>query len=86
MRLVLVIFLEKVYFIGCIFDVKLQADNPVRWDVAERLNHKQKIQKVKHYGIQIYRRRMGEPRKKLRRRPQSPTPRTMAKATINIAY
>jgi hypothetical protein len=38
-------FLEKVYFIGCIFDVKLQADNHVRWDVAERLNRKHKTNK-----------------------------------------
>ena len=42
---IILFFLEKVYFIGCTFDVKLQADNLVRWDVAERLNHKQIIQK-----------------------------------------
>jgi hypothetical protein len=34
--------LAKVYLVACRFDVKLQADNPVRWDVAERLNRKQK--------------------------------------------
>jgi len=34
----------KVYFIAWYYDVKLQADNHVRWDVAERLNRKQ----VKH--------------------------------------
>ena len=33
--------LEKVYFIACRSVVKLQADNLVRWDVAERLNRKQ---------------------------------------------
>jgi hypothetical protein len=32
----------KVYFIAWYYDVKLQADNHVRWDVAERLNRKQK--------------------------------------------
>jgi hypothetical protein len=32
----------KVYFIAGHYDVKLQADNHVRWDVAERLNRKQK--------------------------------------------
>jgi hypothetical protein len=37
-------FCKKVYFSACTFDVKLQADNPVRWDVAERLNRKQKTQ------------------------------------------
>ena len=37
--------LAKVYFIASRFDVKLQTDNPVRWDVAERLNHKQKTQR-----------------------------------------
>jgi hypothetical protein len=35
------LLLEKVYFVACRFDVKLQADNLVRWDVAERLNRKQ---------------------------------------------
>ena len=34
----------KVYFVAWYYDVKLQADNHVRWDVAERLNRKQ----VKH--------------------------------------
>ncbi len=33
----------KVYFIAGHYDVKLQADNHVRWDVAERLNRKQKL-------------------------------------------
>jgi hypothetical protein len=31
----------KVYFIQWHYDEKLQADNLVRWDVAERLNRKQ---------------------------------------------
>jgi hypothetical protein len=31
----------KVYLMQCHFDVKLQADKHVRWDVAERLNRKQ---------------------------------------------
>jgi hypothetical protein len=31
----------KVYFIDWHYDVKLQADNHVRWDVAARLNRKQ---------------------------------------------
>jgi len=34
----------KVYFIDWHYDVKLQADNHVRWDVAARLNRKQ----IKH--------------------------------------
>ncbi len=33
----------KVYFIEWHYDVKLQADNHVRWDVAARLNRKQRI-------------------------------------------
>lgn len=32
----------KVYFTAWHFVVKLQADDLVRWDVAERLNRKQK--------------------------------------------
>ena len=32
----------KVYFVAWHYDVKLQADNHVRWDVAERLNRKQR--------------------------------------------
>ena len=36
----------KVYFVAWHYDVKLQADNHVRWDVAERLNRKQII----HWG------------------------------------
>jgi hypothetical protein len=36
----------KVYFVVGQYDVKLQADNHVRWDVAERLNRKQ----TKHIG------------------------------------
>jgi len=55
--------LAKVYFIASRFDVKLQADNLVRWDVAVRLNHKQKTQKEREkHGIQIHRRRMGKTR------------------------
>jgi hypothetical protein len=35
--------IEKVYFTLYTFDVKLQADNLVRWDVVPLgLNHKQK--------------------------------------------
>jgi hypothetical protein len=37
-------FAGKVYFVAWYYDVKLQADNHVRWDVAERLNRKQ----IKH--------------------------------------
>jgi hypothetical protein len=36
--------IQKVYFVAWYYDVKLQADNHIRWDVAERLNRKQ----VKH--------------------------------------
>jgi hypothetical protein len=39
----------KVYFIEGHYDVKLQADNRVRWDVAERLNRKQ----IKHIWRKI---------------------------------
>ena len=45
----------KVYFIQCYFDVKLQADKHVRWDVAERLNRKQmKTLGEKTNGLQIH--------------------------------
>src|SRR5512138_2957499 len=77
----------KVYFVAVHFVVKLQADNLVRWDVAPRgLNRKQKYNRLKIHGIQIHSRRMGSARKKLRRRTNAPTTRTMAKTAIDFAH
>jgi hypothetical protein len=71
--------LAKVYFIASRFDVKLQADNLVRWDVAVRLNRKQKThKKVKNMAYKYIAEEWAKPEEKLRRRTHAPTPSTVA--------
>jgi hypothetical protein len=78
-------FSRKVYFIEGHYDVKLQADNRVRWDVAARLNRKQKNAfggKIEN-GIQVHSGRMVPTRKMFSGRTNAPTTGAMAKTTYS---